>query len=98
MRLNSRFILIALFAVLCVLAYTVNCQNKQNMEVCNANEECSSRSCVKGRCKPLKCRNDKTCIKAGLRDHYCRRRGLRIVATECVPKRGIFLAFFFKQK
>ncbi|RNA43959.1 hypothetical protein BpHYR1_031261 [Brachionus plicatilis] len=74
---------------LIVLATLVHSQNKMNYESCKANEECRSRNCVKGKCAPLKCRNDKTCLEAGLFDHYCRRRGFfRIFRAECVPKRG----------
>ena len=65
---------------------------KQNADKCDANEECQSTNCHKGNCAPLKCRNDKTCIKAGLKDHYCRRRTIfKVFASECVTKRGITL-------
>ena len=64
---------------------------KQNADKCDANEECQSGNCRKGNCAPLLCRNDKACIKAGLKDHYCRRRGPKIFESECVTKRGIYL-------
>ena len=43
---------------------------------------------------PKKCRNDITCIRAGLEDHYCRRIGPNIFESECVLKRGIYLVLW----
>ncbi|CAF1039228.1 unnamed protein product, partial [Brachionus calyciflorus] len=63
-------------------------QVRLNYEQCVLNIDCRSRNCVKGKCAPLKCRGDKDCLQAGLFDHYCRRRGIKIFSSECVPKRG----------
>ena len=45
---------------------------------------------------PVKCRNDKKCIKSGLANHYCRKRGPKILESECVPKRGKFCIYYRK--
>ena len=66
--------------------------NKRNYEQCESNEECASKSCEKSKCGPKKCRNDKACLKAGLSDHFCRKRTIfKIFDSECVPKRGVCL-------
>lgn len=92
--------------LICCLAYlsSLNCQNqttvpsisingKLNGDICQRNEECISKNCLKSRCKPVQCRNDKTCIEHGLRDFYCSDRSTLIpsfFASECIPKRGFF--------
>ena len=94
MRFESKPILILTLAcIILTLNYQVNCQgSKRNYESCRKNEECASKSCASSKCAPLKCRNDKACLKAGLSDHYCRRRTIfKIFKSECVPKRGLIL-------
>lgn len=75
------------FAILLLTNLFVDCQ-KVNYSSCTKNEECASKNCEGSQCRPMKCRNDKACLQAGLFDHYCRRRGPKIFASECVPKRG----------
>ena len=82
----------SLFVVILILNTKIDCkdqENKRNYENCDTNEECASKSCVKSKCQPKKCRNDKACLKVGLSDHYCRKRTIfKIFDSECVPKRG----------
>lgn len=78
--------LVVLALVSCIVINT-NAQG-MNYQACARNEDCLSKNCSGSRCAPLRCRNDKACLKAGLFDHYCRRRGPKIFASECVPKRG----------
>lgn len=59
-----------------------------NFQACQTNRDCRSNKCQNGRCAQVTCRNDKACLKAGLFDHYCRRRGPKIFRSECVAKRG----------
>lgn len=75
------------FLFLIVSTTLINCQGL-NFEECRSNRDCKSKSCRKGRCAQLTCRNDKACLKAGLFDQYCRRRGPKIFRSECVAKRG----------
>ena len=56
--------------------------NKPFYASCKTNEECGSKSCVKNKCLPKTCRNDLDCIRAGLRDTFCKRRGIHIFASE----------------
>lgn len=62
-------------------------QYRRLRESCEFSEECITGSCAKNICASVKCRLDRDCLKAG-RDHYCRDRGLKIIASECVPKKG----------
>jgi hypothetical protein len=85
---NTFFIALALI-VLIVANSVIECQQlKRNNEQCSRNEECLSKSCREKVCQPMRCRNDKTCLRAGLADHYCKRRRLKVFASECTPKRG----------
>ncbi len=87
--MKSIFLICLVVIFLIVSNSIVECQQlKRNYAQCSRNEECLSKSCREKVCQPLRCRNDKTCLRAGLADHYCRRRRLKIFASECVPKRG----------
>jgi len=89
--MNSKLSLIlALVVLILVLNNKIDCKNgKRNYDKCETDEDCASKSCVKSKCQPKKCRNDKACLKAGLSDHYCRKRTIfKIFKSECVPKRG----------
>ena len=56
-------------------------------ESCESSEECASGRCAKNECASVRCRSNRDCLRAG-HDHYCRDRGLKIIASECVPKKG----------
>lgn len=78
---------IAIFLKFLFFFTLVSCQYRRLTESCEFSEECFTGSCTKNRCASVKCRLDRDCLKAG-RDHYCRDRGLKIIASECVPKKG----------
>ncbi|RNA43957.1 hypothetical protein BpHYR1_031258 [Brachionus plicatilis] len=88
MKNKQCFFVIVTFVLLCDLALG---QYRRLTESCEFSEECISARCAKNRCASVKCRLNRDCLKVG-RDHYCRDRGLKIIASECVPKKGKKLA------
>lgn len=86
---KTTYILISLALVLSLTVAVINSQGGGlGYQPCQTNQDCRSGYCRGGRCGTATCRNDKACLKAGLYDHYCRRRGPKIFRSECVPKRG----------
>jgi hypothetical protein len=86
--MKLEFLCLILVVLLLVLSGEMNAQKKRNLEQCSRSAECASRNCKRNRCAPLRCRNDRACLRAGLFDHYCRRRGPKVFSSECIPKRG----------
>ncbi len=81
MKLNFKLLSVFLLLVLVICSELANCSQK-NYESCSKNDDCASKYCKKSVCQQRKCRNDKACIKAGLTDHYCRRRRIKIFSSE----------------
>ena len=79
--MKFNFILLISILVLAICSELVIC-GKKNYESCSRNDECDSKYCRKSVCTQRKCRSDKTCLNAGLSDHYCKKRGLKIFSSE----------------
>lgn len=84
MKLDKKIFITLTFMLIWNLALG---QYRRLTESCEFSEECLTGRCAKNRCASAKCRFDRDCLKVG-KDQYCRDRGLKIIASECVPKKG----------
>ena len=85
-----------MFAAFVLLITCVVSQNTRIFGACTKDADCVTKSCNNSKCGPKKCDNDKTCIDAGLTDHFCRDINPKIFNSECEQKRGLYFRLSYK--